>query len=130
MTFKRSTLLVLLFASIGSAVQGDPLPPADGAVRVATFNIQELGLKKLRAVDSSGNGSDPQLLAAAAILRTIRPDVVLLNEIDYTGPADSDAPPDASRKAAQGDAGELFVKQYLSNRRDGLERLTYPHRCY
>ena len=77
---------------------------ADGVVRIATFNVQELSWKKLQEVDAGGKGNHPQLLAAAAIIRHVRPDILLLNEIDYTGPVDADG-------ATDRDAARLFVER-------------------
>ena len=61
--------------------QGDP-QRAD-TVRIATFNIQELDATKLSRLDAAGRGSDPQLTAAAAIIQRVRPDVLVLNEVDH-----------------------------------------------
>lgn len=52
------------------------------SVRVAAFNIFELGLTKLDERDSSGAPANEQVLAAASIIREIRPAILLLNEID------------------------------------------------
>jgi endonuclease/exonuclease/phosphatase family metal-dependent hydrolase len=52
-------------------------------MRVAQFNIWELSTEKLTDVDSSGVGRNAQLRAAAAIIRKINPDVLVLNEIDH-----------------------------------------------
>ena len=62
----------------------DAAPPGLGPtqVRVATFNIFELGTAKLDERDSTGAPANPQVLAAAEIIRAVRPDILLLNEID------------------------------------------------
>ncbi|HVJ82050.1 MAG TPA: endonuclease/exonuclease/phosphatase family protein [Planctomycetia bacterium] len=65
-------------------------PPA-GAVRVATYNIQELSAKKLGEKDASGVGTNAQLVKAAAIVQRVRPDVLLVNEIDGRLPSHTDA---------------------------------------
>ncbi len=74
---KRFLLLALSIMS--STIQADEL-----TVRIATFNIEELSWEKLERVDADGNGTDPQLVAAARIIQQVRPDVLLINEIDYT----------------------------------------------
>lgn len=99
------------------------LAAADGVVRLATFNVQELSWKKLQDVDADGKGNNAQLLAAAAIIRQVRPDVLLLNEIDYTGPVDADGETD--RNAAQ-----LFVERYLKQDHPGSKGIDYPHLFY
>jgi hypothetical protein len=52
-------------------------------VRVATFNIQELDREKIFQRDESGIGTHPQARAAATIIQRIRPDVIVLNEVDH-----------------------------------------------
>ena len=95
------------------AALGDPL--SVDTVRIATFNIQELDAAKLSQVDADGRGSDPQLSAAAAIVRRVRPDVLVLNEVDhgYGAGASLDGP------VAQ------FLELYLRRGEDGV---AYPHR--
>ncbi len=95
----------------------------EGTVRIATFNVQELSWKKLQDVDADGKGNNPQLKAAAAIIRTVRPDVLLLNEIDYTGPVDADGP--IERNAARS-----FVERYLKGDDSNGAGLDYPHLFY
>lgn len=51
------------------------------AVRVATFNVQELSRRKLE--EGGGGGLHPQLEAAATILRKVRPDILVLQEVDH-----------------------------------------------
>lgn len=58
----------------------DARPPQ--TVRVATFNIQELSREKVDSVDARGKGAHPQVMAAARVVRRIRPDVLVLNEVD------------------------------------------------
>lgn len=69
----------------GEARAGEPF-----AIRIAQFNIWELSQAKVDEVDAEGRGANAQLLAAAHILKEVRPDVVLINEIDVrqdgTGP--------------------------------------------
>jgi endonuclease/exonuclease/phosphatase family metal-dependent hydrolase len=59
-----------------------PWPDRD-FVRVATFNIQELDREKIFQRDESGIGTHPQARAAATIIQRIRPDVIVLNEVDH-----------------------------------------------
>lgn len=80
-------------------------------VRVATFNIFELGSEKLAERDSTGALMNAQVRAAIEILLAVRPDVLLLNEID--------ALPDDPARAARDLADVL--------RSSGLEPLDYPY---
>ncbi len=59
-----------------------PWPERD-FVRVATFNIQELDREKIFQRDETGAGTHPQARAAATIIQRIRPDVLVLNELDH-----------------------------------------------
>ena len=52
-------------------------------VRIALFNIRELSTEKLSNVDENGHGMDQQLQAAAQIIQRIKPDILVINEIDH-----------------------------------------------
>jgi endonuclease/exonuclease/phosphatase family metal-dependent hydrolase len=112
--------LAALVACSGHGAGSARLAPTQ--VRVATFNIFELGTAKLDERDTAGAPANPQVLAAAEIIRAVRPDILLLNEID-AAPGDPslaarrfaaeflDAGPDAIRYpfvyAAASNTGEL-----------------------
>lgn len=91
-------------------------------VRFATFNIQELSLKKLNEVDSDGRGTNGQLRNCAEILQRVRPDVVLINEIDAPSTTDDRESINPSQNAAK-----LFVERYLAVGSAGLQPLDYAH---
>lgn len=59
-------------------------------IRLATYNIRELSTTILTSVNDKGEGRDPQVLSAAKIIKTVRPDILVINEIDhdYTREAD------------------------------------------
>jgi hypothetical protein len=79
-TFTVFVLLCIALLAGGCTVQkGD----STDLVRFAQFNIWELSTEKLTDVDSGGVGQNSQLRAAAAIIRKINPDVLVLNEIDH-----------------------------------------------
>ncbi len=67
-------------------------------LRVATYNIEELSTEQLTELGSEGAGSAPQPLAAAAIIQQVRPDILILNEVDL--PADGEPLRNAQRFAA------------------------------
>ncbi len=108
------TALLLLAASCTSPQESSEaetlLEPT--TIRVATFNIWELSREKLDRIDASGRGADRQLRGAAEILQHIRPDIVLINEIDF----------DEERINAQ-----LFIDRYLKYAQGDQERIDYPH---
>ncbi len=83
----------------------------EGRVRFAQFNVWELNRPKLEEIDS-GAGASPQLRKAAAILQHVRPDVLLVNEIDF----------DPGRRQN----ARLFEERYLGVSQGGLAPLGYP----
>lgn len=91
----------------GAAACATPAPP----VRVATFNIQELSTAMLLDVDDQGVGRNPQARAAAGIIQRLRPDILLLNEIDH----DYEHPDDLALNARR------FVQHYLGTGPHGIE---------
>ncbi|MBI4581788.1 MAG: endonuclease/exonuclease/phosphatase family protein [Planctomycetes bacterium] len=109
-----------MFWTVWMAAAGDPSTTAPSTaraggatVRFATFNIQELNAVKLGQVDSAGRGANPQLRKAAEIVQRVRPDVLLINEIDYDGPR--------QRNAA------LFRDRYLRIGQNDQAPLDYPY---
>ena len=93
------TVACVVPLSLALAAQLPP-PPAEGVVRFATFNVWELTGAKLGQGDGEA-GADGQLRGAAAIVQAVRPDVLLVNEID--------TPP--YREAV---AAERFGRRYLA----------------
>lgn len=99
---------IALAASVAGA---DPAPPEEGAIRVASFNIA-LNCKApgLLAQELRQGGSD-QIAAVAEIIQLVRPDIILLNELDH------------DERAI---AATLF-QDYLSEGRGGAEGIDLPH---
>jgi len=60
-------------------------PPTIGetTLRVGLFNIKELSAAKIARVDEDGVGTDEQLRAAATIIQRVRPDILVLDEVDH-----------------------------------------------
>jgi hypothetical protein len=108
------TLVIAI--SVWMALAPGAQPRLPGTFRVATFNVFELSCGKIDAVGSRGEpGAHAQLRKAAEILRRVRPDVVLINEIDYS---------------ADANCARRFADRYLANRREGLPSLDLPHLAY
>lgn len=82
-------------------LSAEPLVPAkaNGALRIATYNVS-LNRNEAGRLRKDLEQGDPQIAAVAAVIRAVRPDVLLLNEVDYSA-EDSNA--------------ELFQRHYLSN---------------
>ncbi len=88
-------------------------PPS--VLRVATFNIKELSRAKIEQVDETGVGANPQLRAAAAIIQRVRPDILVLNEIDHDYGAIQEGLDFSARR---------FARLYLATGNDPIE---YPY---
>ncbi|MCK5145659.1 endonuclease/exonuclease/phosphatase family protein [bacterium] len=83
--------------------------------RVATYNIKELSMEKLIDVDEDGCGQNAQILDAAEIIQRIRPDILIINEIDHEyGQYDVDVTGPAMQ----------FVRAYLDR---GSKAIDYPY---
>ncbi len=111
----------------GKAAEPAEPPPEPVTVRVAVFNVWELSREKLDRVapdrvapdrvapdriDAEGRGAEPQLRSAAEVVQRLRPDVLLVNEIDF----------DAEERAN----ARLFVDRYLAVSQGGQEPIDYP----
>lgn len=88
--------------------------PGAGVIRIATFNIQELSLEKVMAQDPPS----AQVQAAAAILRMLRPDILVLQEVDHV--VEGSLPLDA--------VVEAFQSRHLEAEGEGGAPLRYPWR--
>lgn len=107
----QSSLVVLLGLAALPGCAGDGTSVAPATVRVAVFNIFELSTAKLDARDSAGAPLNPQVRAAAVIIQALRPDILLLNEID--------APPGEAALAAR-----RFAAEFLAA---GPNAIEYPY---
>ncbi len=59
-----------------------PNSPAEGTIRVATYNVS-LHRKKLGELAENLQQDDAQAVQLARVIQTVRPDIFLVNEIDY-----------------------------------------------
>jgi len=121
-----AALLAGLSGSTSAGVRPVPRPFPDvareghgeGILRIAVFNIRVLSTAKILDRDSLGHGRDPQLLAAARIIRAVRPDVLVLNELwhDVEANETQAAPLDLNARR--------FAQVYLEPGADGI---AYPY---
>jgi endonuclease/exonuclease/phosphatase family metal-dependent hydrolase len=90
--------------------------PAPMAVRVMTFNVEDVRTEDLVRTDH------PRVRAVAEVIQTLRPNIVLLNEIAYDQPGG----PGVAADAVPGQNGRRFVENYLSvSQAPGLEPIRY-----
>lgn len=107
---------VLVAGSAATAAGAAAVPtPADSTVRIAVFNIRELSTAKLTATDADGAGTDPQVLAAARIIQLVRPDILVVQEIDSLYDGD-EVRPEANP--------QRLIDNYLNR---GPEAIDYPY---
>lgn len=78
----RLLAAVLLGACWPEGTLGRAAEPA-GPVRFATFNVSLYGRRPGEVLRRLKTGADPQARHLAEIVQRVRPDVLLLNEIDY-----------------------------------------------
>lgn len=97
-------------ATITFATYNVSMEAENYAPRGAPGNSEQVLVKEL------ASGSNQQIRNIARIIKTVRPDVILLNEFDYIkDPA----------------AGVVkFVKSYLKNDADGAKGIDYPYHYY
>jgi len=78
-TYRQGSSLVLIVIFHGFLIT----MAQSAEIRFANYNIKELSLEKIEAVNEEGIGIHPQLRAAAVAIQRTRPDVLLINEIDH-----------------------------------------------
>ncbi|MDZ4848598.1 MAG: endonuclease/exonuclease/phosphatase family protein [Pirellulaceae bacterium] len=114
LSFPSSALAVVL----AMALYGAPLfsqesslalpPPANGAIRIATFNVS-LHRKALGELSRDLKNNDAQVRRLATIIQAVSPDILLANEVDYDG----------------GESAELLLKEYFGNSKGNTRSLKY-----
>ncbi|TWT93476.1 Endonuclease/Exonuclease/phosphatase family protein [Botrimarina colliarenosi] len=113
MTRSLATLLLLGFVG-RTAWAADPPPPAKGVLRVATYNVALYRGRSGQLAGELRSGNSQQAKQLAEVIQRVRPDVLLLCEIDY---------------APQDDPPRLFAELYAAKpQAEGLTGIDYPHR--
>jgi 3-phytase len=111
-----------LAVCVGSAAPARAAAPAPATepLRVATFNVSLYGQAAGEVLARLRRGDDPQARRLAEIIQRVRPDVLLLNEIDYD---------------AAGEVAREFHDRYLAVPQDNVDSpdgpakaIAYPHR--
>lgn len=113
-------LALILVGTVGCGTQPEaeaPMPePESFALRVATFNIEDLRTEEVSDPESS------RARAAAAVIQQLAPDVVLVNELTFdqpTGPAWTESD-------VEGRNGQRFADNFLAvSQGEGLEPLRF-----
>jgi endonuclease/exonuclease/phosphatase family metal-dependent hydrolase len=106
-----AALLLAAGAALADPAAADPAPPDPGAIRVAVFNAALSRDLPGAAVQALRLGGDAQVEAVVEIVQRVRPDVLLLLELD------------------RDETGESLrlVRAALREGRNGAEGVDYPH---
>lgn len=119
MADRRRTTLARIALAAALCLLARPAPAQEAgavALRVATFNMEDVRTEALRRTD------DPRLRALAEVIQRLRPNVLLLNEIAYDLPGGPGVPDDAE----PGRNAQRFVEHYLARpQAPGLRPLEY-----
>ncbi len=109
----RSALCLILALTVLLTLASTAAAQRRDSLRVSTFNIslnrQSAG-ELVRDLATPGN---VQARNVAEIIQRVRPDILLVNELDYD---------------AAGEAARLFQENYLSVSQNGAEPIVYGHR--
>ena len=108
-------VLVFTFCLISSSLEAqssDGLKKKDGAIRVATFNIALNRRTEGELLKELNAGTSSRVSKVAAIIQMVRPDVLLINEIDFDG----------------GKTVESFQKNFLEKAQHNQQAIKYPYR--
>ncbi|MEO1497733.1 MAG: endonuclease/exonuclease/phosphatase family protein [Planctomycetota bacterium] len=97
----------------------DPPRTEPGTLRIATYNVAMYRRAAGELAAELSTGASRQAKRIAEVLQRVRPDIVLLNEIDHVSADDASA----------SDPVALFAERYLAApQAPGLEPLDLPHR--
>jgi len=117
LTGAAAAAALLAGALVAAAGTADAHPRGDRhpTLRAATYNLSLNRATEGELVDDLSTGDDPQAATVAEVIQHARPDVVLLNEFDYSGDADPYA------------AADLFRENYLEVPQGTGAPVEYPY---
>lgn len=108
---RRPQFIFLLLCSLALSHSVLAIDDSDRKIRFATFNIA-MGLQSEGELyNRLRSGEDPALKKVAAVIQTVRPDVLLLNEFDYF----------------ELDSALLFINNYLDTPQFGNKAISFAH---
>jgi endonuclease/exonuclease/phosphatase family metal-dependent hydrolase len=111
-TLLQMRCIVLLFVFAISAKAPSIADDRGSTLRIATYNASLYGKRTGELYQRLRGGKDRQARDIAAIVQTVRPDILLINEIDF----DEDA-----RTA------KLLANEYFAKSQRSREPIQYPH---
>ncbi len=93
----------LVFTTIGGAAE---------TLRIATYNASLYGKRAGEIYERISDGQDRQAQNVAAIVQTVRPDVLLINEIDHD---------------QNGRTAKVLAEKFFATPQGSLESISYPY---
>lgn len=110
---KRSILALLTaFLLLPVVVSGQSLEKKESSIRIATYNTAMNRKKAGELQKELAGGKSKQAQAIAEVIQRVRPDILLINEIDY----------DKDSKTAMS-----FIKEYLGKAQGDLKPIEFKH---
>ena len=82
-------------------------------IRIATFNASLYGKQAGQVLSRLRGGKNRKAIDLASIVQSVRPDILLINEIDYDN---------------EGKTVDVFGNEYLEIGQNGLSAIQYPYR--
>ena len=98
MNYSLNLLLTVCFLLASNVTYAQDISKPENSIRIASYNValNRRGKGELEKELESGNSS--QAKAIAEVIQIVRPDILLINELDYEG----------------GKTAQLFLEKYLS----------------
>ena len=109
--YARQVVLLVVAISMSASAKGQDLNKPEDSIRVATYNVALNRKKAGQLTEELQSGNSKDAKALAKVLQMVRPDIVLLNEVDYDG----------------GKSAKAFVEKYLAVGQGENEPLEYEH---
>ena len=101
----------LVITPAGLAMADDPISSLPDSIRIATYNVSLYGKSAGRVRERLADGQDRQASRIAAVIQSVRPDILLINEVDYD---------------EGGLTAKLFAEKFLAVGQHGREAMVYP----
>ncbi len=110
--FSSSVLPCLVFCLAGSQAYSQNLEKPSGSIRIATYNVALNRDAKDKLRGELIKGDSKQAKAVAKVIQRVRPEILLINELDFD---------------ADGKSAESFIKTYLGESQNDAESIDYPY---
>lgn len=104
-------IAVHCLTSCDSMAQSE-LAKKETCIRIATFNVALNRNKEGALLNELESGNPEKVKKIAAIIQTVRPDILLINEIDFDG----------------GESVRVFEEKFLGHGQHGQKPIEYSHR--